>query len=385
MTAKKQFKNIALLGSTGSIGENSLDVIRQHPDHFKAFYLSGHRNIQKLAEQAREFKPKAAVVTDAESAETAKTLLKEVCPVYHGPDAVLKIVEDPDVDLVLNALVGGVGVVPTYYAIKAGKDIALANKETLVMAGQLITSTAREQGVHIFPIDSEHSAIWQCLLGEDPDSVRRILLTASGGPFRTWPPEKLHDVTAKQALIHPNWQMGAKITIDSATLMNKGLEIIEAYWLYSVPLSRIEVVVHPQSIIHSMVEFEDGSIKAQLGIPDMRIPIQYALTYPKRLPLQVENISFKNLKSLTFEEPDFNKFPCLRIAIEAMEKGGTAPAVMNTANEVAVGRFLKGEIGFMDIPRIIEKTLEAHDHQETYILDDLLKIESRTREFSATL
>ncbi|HFE65379.1 MAG TPA: 1-deoxy-D-xylulose-5-phosphate reductoisomerase [Caldithrix sp.] len=374
-------KQIALLGSTGSIGENSLDVIRRHPDRFRVRYLTAHRNVEKLAAWAKELKPKGVVVTDPAQFKTAENRLRGVFRVLTGMEGILEIVQDPEIDLVLNALVGDVGVLPTYRAIQAGKNVALANKETLVAAGQLIMKSAREKGVRIFPIDSEHSAIWQCLVGEERKNIRRIILTASGGPFRTWTADQLEHVTVEQALRHPNWKMGAKITIDSATLMNKGLEVIEAYWLYDVSPGQIEVVVHPQSIIHSMVEFVDGSVKAQLGVPDMRIPIQYALSYPERLPLTVETLSFDRIKSLSFEKPDFKKFPCLEIAFRALEQGGTAPAVMNAANEVAVSKFLGGEIGFLAIPALIEKTLEKHTVLKEYDLKILLEVQRWAKEF----
>ena len=377
MTVKK----IALLGSTGSIGENSLDVFRQNPNHFKVNYLSAHSSVDKLISQAREFKPKAVVLTGRAGLNKLKSELNGICQVYSGRDALFDIVQDDENDLVLNALVGGAGVKPTFSAISAGKDVALANKETLVVAGDLITREAGENKVNIFPIDSEHSAIWQCLLGEDDKAVNKIILTASGGPFRTWPKTKLKNVTVEQALEHPNWQMGAKITIDSATLMNKGLEVIEAFWLYPVELSQIEIVVHPQSIIHSMVEFVDGSIKAQLGVPDMRIPIQYALTYPKRIHLQTERLSFEQIKSLTFEKPNYNKFPCLSLAFEALSNGGTMPAAMNFANEVAVNRFLKRQIGFTEIPSIIKKVMQQHPFKEDYDLQILEETEQWVYDF----
>ena len=383
MISEKVPKKIAILGSTGSIGESSLDVIRRHPGHFRALYLTAHRNVEKLVEQTKEFRPRAVVISDPEFALQAEQLLREVCEVHSGMEGLLKIVQDPEVDLVLNALVGAVGVLPTFRAIQAGKDVALANKETLVMAGQLIMDAARRHGVRILPIDSEHSAIWQCLLGEDPASLRRIILTASGGPFRTWKKSKLREVTVEQALRHPNWQMGPKITIDSATLMNKGLEVIEAHWLYRVPPERIEVIIHPQSIIHSMVEFHDGSVKAQLGIPDMRIPIQFALTYPERLPLSLESVSFQKIGSLTFQPVEQDKFPCLEMAFQALREGGTLPAVMNMANEVAVQRFLQKEIAFTDIPVIIRKTMAAHRPRKSYTIEDLLQIEQWARQFAA--
>ncbi len=382
MSENQSPRQIALLGSTGSIGQSSLDVVRQHPEHFRVRYLTAHRNVEKLIQQAREFHPQGVVISDKALYRELKQELSGFCRVYAGMEGMLEILRDPGIDLVLNALVGAVGVRPTLQAIAAHKDVALANKETLVMAGQLVMSSARKENVRILPIDSEHSAIWQCLLGEEPHTVRRLILTASGGPFRTWPQEKLAEVTVEQALKHPNWNMGAKITIDSATLMNKGLEVIEAFWLYGVPLERIQVVVHPQSIIHSMVEFVDGSVKAQLGVPDMRIPIQYALTYPKRLPLEVDSLNFHEIQSLTFEEPDTKRFPCLQIAYEALKRGGTSPAAMNVANEVAVQQFLKQAIRFTDIPEIIRRTVENHPFTENYTLNDLLELEKWAREYA---
>ncbi len=382
MTVKETPKNIAILGSTGSIGENSLDVIRQHSEYFKALYLTANSNIEKLAAQVKEFKPKGVVITNPEAHKVFLQRSSGQCQVLFGLEGISEIVNDVSVDLVLNGLVGGVGLLPTYYAISAGKNVALANKETLVMAGKLIMEQAKTQNIRILPIDSEHSAIWQCLMGEDTNDIKKIVLTGSGGPFREWTQDKLQKATVKQALKHPNWQMGAKITIDSATLMNKGLEVIEAYWLYGVELNQLQVVIHPQSIIHSMVEFCDGSIKAQLGIPDMRIPIQYALTYPQRLPLEVQSISFENLKELTFESPDLNRFPCLEIAYEVLKTGGTAPAVMNAANDTAVNRFLKEEIKFVDIPKIIEKTLKSHNTEVEYSLDYILELEKWAKEFA---
>ncbi len=378
-------KNIALLGSTGSIGENSLDVVRQHPERFRVLYLTAHRNAEKLIRQAREFRPIGVVIADPAFYGTVRDALQGICKVSAGPEGIRNIVQDPAVNLVLNALVGAAGLLPTYRAILAGKNIALANKESLVMAGQLISRAIRQYGVHLLPIDSEHSAIWQCLQGERRENIRRIFLTASGGPFRTWTREKMKRVTVEQALAHPNWAMGPKITIDSATLMNKGLEVIEAYWLYQVKLEQIEVVIHPQSIIHSLVEFVDGSVKAQLGIPDMRIPIQYALSYPERLPLQTEFLSLPRIKKLTFEPPDRKKFPALELAYQALRSGGTAPAVLNVANEVAVQRFLQREIPFLDIPVVVEKTLQAHQIRHDYTIEDLLEIEKWTREFANTV
>lgn len=375
-------KRIAILGSTGSIGKNSLDVIQQHPEKYSALYLSAHNNFQGLITQAKKFKPKGVVITGRRHYPVVKQNLEHICRVYSGLEGILEIVSDPEVNLVLNSLVGSVGVLPTFHAIEAGKSIALANKETLVMAGQLITEKARKKGVEIFPIDSEHSAIWQCLQGENPENIHRILLTASGGPFRTLPYEKFPEVTVEQALKHPNWKMGAKITIDSATMMNKGLEVIEAFWLYPVSTEKIEIIIHPQSIIHSMVEFVDGSVKAQLGVPDMRIPIQYALTFPDRLSLQTKFLSLPRIKELTFEVPDFGKFPALKIALQAIKTGGTAPAAMNVANEVAVQRFLNKKIGFADIPNIIERTINAHPFKKDYDLQTIIDLEKWCRDFA---
>lgn len=367
-------KNIALLGSTGSIGENCLRVVNEHPEHFRIRYLSAHSKIRRLSEQCKVFKPKSAVITNIDKFKQDRNLFEKPAAVLSGEEGLLTIFKDPEVDLVVNAIVGGAGVFPTYHALRSGKPVALANKESLVIAGQLIMKMVREKKLTLLPIDSEHSAIFQCLMGEEPEQVQRIILTASGGPFRSFTPEQLKTVTLQQALAHPTWNMGTKITIDSATLMNKGLEIIEAYWLYGVPLDRIQVVIHPQSIIHSMVEFVDGSVKAQLGYPDMRIPIQFALTFPGRLPLEIASLDFKQVHTLTFEEPDLQKFPCLTIAREAIRSGGSCPAVMNAANEAAVSRFVKGELTFTDIPVIIEKTIQAHHPVQEFTLDQILEI-----------
>ncbi|GAB4343621.1 MAG: 1-deoxy-D-xylulose-5-phosphate reductoisomerase [Calditrichia bacterium] len=373
-------KTISLLGSTGSIGENTLDVVRQHPDQFRVELLTAHSNVEKLYRQAKEFRPRKVILTHPEAPSRAEKISDWPCEVMFGMESLLKALENTPADLLVNALVGSIGVEPTYRAILSGKQIALANKETLVAAGRLIMDAARVGNIPIFPIDSEHSAIWQCLVGEPADSIEKILLTASGGPFRTFSAERLARVTVEEALQHPNWQMGPKITIDSATLMNKGLEVIEAYWLYGVQLDQIEVVIHPQSIIHSMVEFRDGSIKAQLGTPDMRIPIQYALTYPNRLPLQVERLHFSEISSLTFESPDLQRFPCLALAYESLKTGGTAPAIMNAANEVAVQQFLAGKIRFTQIPEIIRQTLEDSAIQPEYDLEMILETDRLARQ-----
>jgi 1-deoxy-D-xylulose-5-phosphate reductoisomerase len=379
-----KIKKIAILGSSGSIGINSLDVIERHPNKFYPLYMSAHRNASRLIQQAKKYKPKGVVITDKAYFSRVKNSLQNICKVYAGLEGISEIVKDPEIDLVLNSMVGSVGVVPTFSAIMAKKDVALANKETLVMAGQLITGEARKKNVHIYPIDSEHSAIWQCLLGENQKNIRKIILTASGGPFRTYKKKDLKNVTVEQALHHPNWEMGAKITIDSATLMNKGLEIIEAFWLYQLAINQIEVVIHPQSVVHSMVEFIDGSIKAQLGVPDMRIPIQFALSYPERFLLTRKNLFLSDLKNLTFEKPDFKKFPCPQIAIDALSEGGTTPIAMNVANEVAVEKFLTKKISFVDIPKLIEKTIEAHPFSKEYNLKEMLELEKWAREYAET-
>lgn len=378
-------KTIALLGSTGSIGENTLDVVRQHPELFQVDLLTAHSNVEKLHRQALEFHPRRVVLTNPEMRRLAEQYLEWPCPVNFGMKALLQALIDSPATLVVNALVGSIGVEPTYRALLSGKNVALANKETLVAAGRLIMDTARIKGGRLLPIDSEHSAIWQCLAGEPEEAVERILLTASGGPFRTFSAERLSTVTVEEALQHPNWQMGPKITIDSATLMNKGLEVIEAYWLYGVQSQQIEVVIHPQSIIHSMVEFRDGSIKAQLGTPDMRIPIQYALTYPERFPLKVERLRFSEIATLTFEPPDFEKFPCLALAYESLETGGTAPAVMNAANEIAVQQFLARKIRFTHIPEIIRRTLENTEVLSGYELESLLEADRLARKTASEI
>ncbi|MGD0337386.1 MAG: 1-deoxy-D-xylulose-5-phosphate reductoisomerase [Bacteroidota bacterium] len=354
-------RNIAILGSTGSIGRSSLEVIQTIPDQFRATYLTTNRNIELLNEQIRRFSPKGVVVLDHRAAAALSETLNGTTEVLVGEKGLLEIVRRDDVDLVISSLVGFAGLRPTIEAIRHRKTIALANKETLVVAGEIITGLVDEYGVKILPIDSEHSAIMQCLAGEDPATVLRLILTASGGPFYTRNKEDFCSITVDEALKHPNWKMGNKITIDSATLMNKGLEVIEAHWLFHIPPEKIDVVIHPQSIIHSMVEFIDGSIKAQLGIPDMKIPIQYALTYPKRIPSHWERLDFSTFREMTFVQPDIDKFECLGLAFEAIGRGGSAPAVINAANEVAVDLFLNRKLQFPDIPRIIRTALD-HQH-----------------------
>ncbi len=351
-------KGIAILGSTGSIGTQALEVIRAHPSLFQVEVLTAHNNVSLLIEQSRLFKPNAVVITNDDYYDHVMRSLDPLgIKVYCGSSALSSIVEMETIDMVLTALVGFTGLEPTLRAIQAGKDIALANKETMVVAGELVTRLARENQVRIIPVDSEHSAIFQCLLGEGGNPIEKVILTASGGPFRGRKRSFLEKVTIKEALAHPNWSMGAKITIDSATLMNKGLEVIEAKWLFGLKPEQIEVVIHPQSIIHSMVQFEDASIKAQLGLPDMRLPIQYALAWPERIKADFPRLDWKKLKELTFENPDLETFSNLKLAYYALEKGGNAPCALNAANEIAVAEFLQGNIGFLEMFNIIEECL----------------------------
>jgi 1-deoxy-D-xylulose-5-phosphate reductoisomerase len=373
-------KRIFLLGSTGSIGSNTLDVARQHPDKFQIVAVVANRNIKKLAEQVQQFKPICAVVYDYNSfLKLRSDNMFSTTRLLYGEEGLYQALECTHPDIFVNAFVGFAGLVPTIAAIKKKIKIALANKETLVVAGSLIKKLLDRYDVPLYPIDSEHSAIWQCLAGEKGNVIQRLIITASGGPFRTFSKDQLKRVTPEAALKHPNWTMGAKITIDSATLMNKGLEVIEAYWLYNIPVEKIEIVVHPLSIIHSMVEFEDCSIKAQLGIPDMRIPIQYALSAPERYPLKVPQMDFSKITQLTFEKPDYEKFPCLALAFEAIKKGATCPAVLNAANEEAVYAFLKKRIRFTDIPVVIEQVMQDHTPIEEATLEDYLQVDKEAR------
>jgi 1-deoxy-D-xylulose-5-phosphate reductoisomerase len=352
-------KRIAILGSTGSIGTQALEVIRDHKNEFEPFILTAGRNADLLIEQALQYVPRYVVIADQKQYLTVKEALSRLpIEVLSGIQAISEVVTLPEVDQVLTAMVGFSGLLPTYAALKSGKHIALANKETLVIAGSLITKLAREKGCNIVPVDSEHSAIFQCLAGEDPAGIEKILLTASGGPFRGMNRSQLEKVTCSDALKHPNWCMGNKVTIDSASLMNKGLEMIEAHWLFDVLPSQIEVVIHPQSIIHSMVQFTDGSIKAQMGLPDMRLPIQYALSYPQRFQSGFRRFSFSECAQLTFEKPDTGLFRNLSLAFEALNTGGNMPCIMNAANEVVVEAFLNNQISFLDMPGIIERTMQ---------------------------
>lgn len=373
-------RGIAILGSTGSIGTQALDVIREQKDRLHVEVLSAHRNAALLIAQALEFRPNAVVIGQRELfQEVNATLFDEGIKVYAGPEALEQVVEMEGVDMVLTALVGAAGLRPTLRAIRAGKDIALANKETLVVAGELVMAAALQAGVNIHPVDSEHSAIYQCLAGEVLNPIEKIILTASGGPFRGMNRPQLEAVTKAQALKHPNWDMGAKITIDSASMMNKGLEVIEAKWLFDLRMDQIDVVVHPQSIVHSCVQFQDGSIKAQLGLPDMKLPIQYALGYPHRLPNAFDRFSFMDYPQLTFEQPDLKAFRNLQLAFDAGNKGGNAAAVLNAANEIAVARFLSDEVSFTGMTDILEHALAAVSWQQKPDLEALIASDSEAR------
>ncbi len=373
-------KRIALLGSTGSIGRQALAVIDAHPEAFEVEVLTAQNNAELLVTQARKYKPNAVVISNEDHYNVVRTALaREDIKVYAGEGAISSVVEMGTIDLVLTALVGYCGLKPTIKAIQSGKNIALANKETLVVAGELITGLAREKGVNIYPVDSEHSAIFQCITGEFHNKIEKVILTASGGPFRGMQQRDLRKVTKSQALKHPNWSMGAKVTIDSASLMNKGLEVIEAKWLFGLKAEQIQVVIHPQSIIHSFVQFEDGSIKAQLGLPDMRLPIQFALTYPDRLKTDFARFNILEYPSLTFEPPDTETFRNLALAFAAMKKGGNMPCVLNAANEVAVAEFLADRLGFLEMSSLVEHCLEKMDYIGSPSYDDYVYTDSETR------
>lgn len=377
MTAKK---GIAILGSTGSIGTQALEVFESYESYFELVVLTAHSNADLLIEQALKFKPNTVVIVDESKLEYVKTALQEEdIKVFAGEESLSQVVAFQDVHIVLTALVGYAGLKPTLAAIEAKKNIALANKETLVVAGELVTRMAQEHGVNIYPVDSEHSAIFQCLAGEFHNPIEKIYLTASGGPFRGWKKEQLASVTPQQALKHPNWSMGAKITIDSATLMNKGLEVIEAKWLFQLKPEQIDVIVHPQSIVHSLVQFEDGSMKAQMGLPDMKLPIQYALTYPDRFKTDFPRFNFMDYPSLTFEKPDRETFLNLNLAYEAMELGGTAACAINAANEITVQAFLNQKIGFLQIAEINEKVMRTIDFVQTPSYEDYVHVDSLAR------
>lgn len=373
-------KRIAILGSTGSIGKQALEVIAAHPEAFEVEVLTAQNNAALLIEQAKRFKPNVVVISNETYYTAVKDqLASEDIKVYAGENALSSVVTMDTIDLVLTALVGYCGLKPTISAIEAGKNIALANKETLVVAGELITRIARQKGVNIYPVDSEHSAIFQCIVGEFHNKIEKIILTASGGPFRGKTKDELKNVTKAQALRHPNWNMGAKITIDSASLMNKGLEVIEAKWLFGLKPEQIEVVIHPQSIIHSFVQFEDGSMKAQLGLPDMRLPIQFAMTYPNRLKSDFQRFNIGDYAALTFEQPDTETFRNLALAFAALNKGGNMPCVLNAANEVAVAEFLNDRIGFLEMSQLVEQCLDKIDYIESPTYEDYVYTDRETR------
>ncbi len=378
-------KELLILGSTGSIGANTLTVVREFSNLYKAKVLTVNSNIDELEKQINEFKPETVVVTSPARAEELKTRIGGEVEILCGIDGLTEVAKRGNYDIMVSALVGFAGLAPTIEGIKLGKRIALANKETLVAAGSLVTDLAKQFGAEIIPVDSEHSAIFQCLAGESHSEIAKIILTASGGPFFKREKHELEKVTVIEALKHPNWTMGSKITIDSATMMNKGLEIIEAKWLFNVPVEKIDVVIHPQSIIHSMVEFVDGSIKAQMSKPDMKLPIQYALTYPGRLASRFVETNFPKIHQISFFEPDPEKFDCLKIAYEAMEAGGTAPCIMNAANEIAVSKFLSGEIGFTEIPELIRKTLEKIETKQNPDIEIIFEADRLSREFALNL
>jgi 1-deoxy-D-xylulose-5-phosphate reductoisomerase len=380
-------KRLAILGSTGSIGQSTLAVVAEHPGEFQIVGLAAGQNLEVLADQVVQFRPALVSVQD----EGVACRLREMLSVVEAPEILwgsagaLQVATASGVDLVVSAMVGAVGLEPTLAAVEAGIPVALANKETLVAAGSLVMAAAQERGVALIPVDSEHSAIFQSLQGQRREDLRRLWLTASGGPFRSWDAARLQRVTAAEALRHPNWSMGPKITIDSATMMNKALEVIEASVLFGLPVESIEVYVHPQSIVHSLVEFQDGSVIAQLGVPDMRLPIAYALTYPRRLPLSSPPLDLCQIAQLTFEHPDLERFPGLRLGYEAARRGGTMPAVLNAANEVAVAAFLADSIQFLDIPRAVERAMEAHQPQPLRNLEQVLAVNSWARDFTQNL
>lgn len=377
-----KMKKISILGSTGSIGINALSVVDNHLNNFTVVALSAHKNGKLIIEQAKKYQPEFVAVVDPDIANFVEDELRSTnIKILKGRQGLLELSSYDSVDLMLNALVGSSGMEPTINALQSGVDVALSNKESLVMAGSIINEIKNKSGAKIFPVDSEHSAIWQCLVGESIKEVNKIILTGSGGPFRTLEIGQFNSITVDRALNHPNWEMGKKITIDSATMMNKGLEVIEAFWLFDISKDMIEIIIHPQSIIHSMVEFKDKSVKAQLGLPDMKIPIQYALTYPNHSNADWDELDLTGIESLTFEKPDFNKFPCMRLAFDALEEEGTAPALLNVVNEYSVYRFLNNEISFIEIPQLIERALDEHDFIKEPSIDDVLNIEIWAQEF----
>ncbi|OGQ06715.1 MAG: 1-deoxy-D-xylulose-5-phosphate reductoisomerase [Deltaproteobacteria bacterium RIFCSPLOWO2_12_FULL_40_28] len=380
MVVKK--KKIVILGSTGSVGQSTLDLVRCHPDRFEIFGLVAGSKIDALITQIKEFKPHMVALATKVDAEKLVSQFQGDIEVLHGPEGASQIVTHASVDFVMSAIVGAAGLLPTLAAAKAGKVIGLANKESMVVAGELVTKEAKKSGSFIIPVDSEHSALYQCLAGQRIEDVKNLILTASGGPFFKLPQEEFASITVERALKHPNWDMGPKITIDSATMMNKGLEVMEARWLFDVPVAKIKICVHPQSIIHSMVEYKDGSVLAQLGVPDMRVPIAYALAYPERITTGAKPLKLTDYRELNFFEPDFEKFKSLAIAYRVAERGETYPAVLNAANEVAVAAFLSHKIKFVDIPLLVEKTLDQHKSFVLSSLDDVLKADAWARKIT---
>ncbi|MEP0862233.1 MAG: 1-deoxy-D-xylulose-5-phosphate reductoisomerase [Ignavibacterium sp.] len=378
-------KKVLILGSTGSIGVNALNVIRKFPDKFEVVGLTVNSNISVLKEQIDEFHPEFVVVKDEQKAKEFSQILNSEVEIFSGESGLIKVAQSKDFDILIGAMVGFAGLIPTLEAIKRGKRIALANKETLVVAGEIVTRLVAENGSEIIPVDSEHSAIYQCLIGENLKEVEKLILTASGGPFLNKDKSVFDNVTVDEALNHPNWKMGSKITIDSATMMNKGLEVIEAHWLFGLPFDKIDVVIHPQSIIHSMVQFVDGSIKAQMGLPDMKLPIQYALSFPERFENDFVRTDLPLINNLTFFEPDFDKFECLKLAYQVLETGGTAPCILNAANEVAVDKFLKGLIKFSDIPKFINTALNKIENHSNPDIETIIECDKLTRKFVNTL
>jgi 1-deoxy-D-xylulose-5-phosphate reductoisomerase len=374
-------KKVLILGSTGSIGVNALNVIRKFPDRFSIAGLTANSNISVLSEQIKEFNPQFVVIKDKSKAKELSEIVNQNVEIISSENALVEAAQKYDYDILIGAIVGFAGLTPTIEAIKRGKRIALANKETLVVAGEIVTRLVAENGAEIIPVDSEHSAIYQCLVGENLNQVEKLILTASGGPFLNKEKSFFDNATVNEALNHPNWKMGSKITIDSATLMNKGLEVIEAHWLFGLPVEKIDVVIHPQSIIHSMVQFVDGSIKAQMGLPDMKLPIQYALTFPERLSNNFERTNLPLINNLTFFEPDFDKFECLKLAYMALQTGGTAPCILNAANEIAVDKFLKGFIRFSEIPKLINKALDKIENHSNPDIETIIECDKLTRDF----
>lgn len=378
-------KRIAILGSTGSIGTQALEIIRQHPDTFDVVLLSANSNVERLIEQSIEFKPDHSVICNDQRFEQLKAAELNSVEIYSGLSVINDLVQLDKIDIVLNSLVGFAGFQPTFNALLAGKRVALANKESLVVGGRLITNLVNSTGAELIPVDSEHSAMLQCMVGEPKNRIEKIIITASGGPFRDYSLDQMSNISVEQALKHPNWDMGAKITIDSSTMMNKGLEIIEAHWLFDLPVEKIEPVIHPQSIVHSIVTYVDGSSKAQLGPPDMKVPIIYALTYPNRLQLESPRMDWTKQQELTFYPVDYSKFPCVKLAMEVIDDQDLAPAILNAANEIAVQRFLNKEISYISIPKIVEKSLEKLTDSTEISLQNLINIDKETREFASRI